>query len=809
MTPTALKAARADARKQHAAGSSGVEVARALASSMDDILIPLFEEHSVPGMALVALGGYARSELCPQSDVDLMVLHDSVREAGERAQRIFYPLWDAGLTVGHAVRTPKECLRLAKDNLEAETSFLNMRLIAGDRSLSADLCDAALKQTRKRGQRFLADLEAMMSARHAAGGSATSQLEPNLKEGAGGLRDLHALGWMETVFPERIQIDAEMRARLADANEMLLRVRNELHYRADRPTDMLTFTDQRPIARFLCYLDGERPAEDAFMRDLFGHTRDVEHVVRGVMADLAEARPVTAPLDLDASPEAVIEIFCSDPPPGAQAVAEVRAALRDRGSLPWTDGVKRAFFRLLRLGDARALEAADHAGVMARLIPEWDHVRCQPQHNVYHRFTVDAHLFECVAAAANMLLPEEADGVVRETAADLDDQETLLIAALLHDAGKGTDEDHAVRGEHLSAVILDRIGITGPRADTVRWLVRNHLLLVEAAMRRDLNDENVIVENAVRIGDAERARLLFLLSVADGRATSESAWTPWKASLVTELFTKALHVLERRDLTAPDAVDLARVRETELRRGLEHHPVSQVDAHIASMSRAYLLAFSPEELIRHFALMSRVSSDGGAVSHALPGAEPGEVTYTVATRDRIGLFATVSGVLALNGVNILTAQGFASSGGIAVEVFRCLSDDRPRFDQVDADLDRALQGRLALEVRLAERRAAYERAPKARRRAPEIIIDNSGDFATVVEVHARDRIGLLYDITRTLADLSVDITFAKIATYGEDVVDVFSIKDLDGQKIVDPHHLEEIRRALRFRLETDPILGGA
>lgn len=809
MTPTALKAARADAHAQHIAGLSGTALTQLLASSMDEILVPLFEEHAVPGMALVALGGYARAELCPHSDIDLMVLHDGIKEAGERAQRIFYPLWDAGLTVGHAVRTPKDCLRLAKENLEAETSFLGMRLIAGDAALLSSFAQASIKATRKRGARFLADVEQMMRTRHAANGSATSQLEPNLKEGTGGLRDLHALGWIEAVFPEDAIINDDMRTRLNAANEMLLRVRNELHYRADRATDVLTFGDQRPIAQLLCYLDGERPAEDAFMRDLFGHTRDVEHVVSGMISDLTRGHKGAPLPNLATTPEAAVEIFAQNPGPGAHAVAEVRAALKDHPTLEWTEGVRKAFMRLLRLGDARALEAADHAGVMARLIPEWDHVRCQPQHNVYHRFTVDAHLFECVAAAANMLHSDEADNVVRDAAADLSDPDVLLIAALLHDSGKGTDEDHALRGERLAGPILERMGITGPRAATIKWLVRHHLLLVEAAMRRDLNDENVIVENAVKIGDADRARLLFLLSVADGRATSDSAWTPWKASLVTELFTKALHVLERRDLTTPDAVDLARVRANELRRGLEHHDPAEVEAHIESMSRAYLLAFAPEELIRQFALMSKVPGSTGAVAHALPGSEPGEVTYTVATQDRPGLFATVSGVLALNGVNILTAQGFTSSAGTAVEVFRCLAPDRNRFDQVDADLDRALRGRLALAVRLAERRAAYERAPKARVRDPEVIIENTGDFSTVIEVHARDRIGLLYDITRTLADLSVDISFAKIATYGEDIVDVFSVRDLDGQKISDPAHLEEIRRALLFRLEADPILGGA
>lgn len=808
MKAAALKAARASARDAHRAGLGGTDLTRMLAASIDEILIPLFDEHAAPGIALVAMGGYAREELCPHSDIDLMVLHDGVRDAGERAQRIFYPLWDAGLTVGHAVRTGKECLKIAKENLEAETSFVRTRLIAGDAEVYDRFRTSTLKQTRRRGDRFLADLERMMRARHGAHGTATSQLEPNLKEGTGGLRDLHALDWLDVVFDGHEAIDASARAALNAANEMLLRVRNELHYRSERATDVLLFADQRPIAQLLCYLDGDRPAEDAFMRDLFARTRDVEHVVRGVMADLTGGeRPSAAP-DLAVQPERALEVF-TEGEPGAHAISALRTALEAHPTLPWTDEVRRAFLRLLRVGDASVLEAADHAGVIGRLLPEWDLVRCLPQHNVYHRFTVDAHLFECVASAARMLRSDEPDRVVRDAAADLVNPDVLLLAALLHDAGKGTDEDHALRGERLARAILVRMGIDDTRADTIRWLVRHHLLLVEAAMRRDLNDERIIVENALRVGDAERARLLFLLSVADGRATSEHAWTPWKASLVTELFTKTLHVLERGDLTTPDAVELARVRAAELRRGLAHHDPADVERHLASMPHSYLLAFSPEELIRQYALMAKVPADGGAIGHALPGTERGEVTYTVATRDRPGLFAIVSGVLALNGVNILTAQGFTSSAGIAVEVFRCATDEPSRFSQVDRDLDAALRGDLALDVRLAERRAAYERAPKARVREPEVIIDNGGDFATVVEVHARDRIGLLHDITRTLADVAIDIGFAKIATYGEDVVDVFSVRDLDGQKVTDPARVAELRRALLIRLGGDPILGDA
>lgn len=807
----------------------GLALVRALSEAMDRAVIALWERAARGQMALVALGGYGRGELSPHSDIDLMVLHAGARGVGEVSQELFYALWDGGFKVGHATRTLKECVRLAKEELEAETSFIEPRLLAGDRALFDSFVEATLKTTRKRRDRFVAGVREMMRARHVTGGSATSQLEPNLKEGAGGLRDLHVLRWFAAVIGDLEHeglVGAREAAQLDAAAELLHRVRSHLHYVTDHPTDVLLFQHQAPTAIFLGYDDAERPADDAFMRDLFTATRAVEHVVSQVVTELSAgpARAVRSsdpfavsggrvvvvePPDLAAEPHRALELFTLGAPPGADALRWLEDALAGSPEIAWTDGVRRAFFRLLRTGHPAVLEAADHARVFGRLIPEWEAVRCQPQRNVYHGFTVDAHLFNTVTEV-NLLAGPSTPEFERDVLAEVGDPDLLLLAALLHDVGKGTDEDHSVRGEKIALQVADRVGMQEPRRSTLAWLVRNHLLLVETATRRDLADENLVVDVAESIGTPERARLLFLLTVADGRATGPTAWSPWKASLVAELFIKVLHVLERGELASRDATDLARLRTKELRAALTRHPEERVSAHLEGLPRAYLLAFPTQVLIRHFALMDPELRNGDVRAHVGDADEPGVYEYTLVARDRPGLFGKASGVLALNGVNIVGAQCFTRADGIALEVYRCVGTFEPviddaRWNRVASDLRRALKGTLSLEVRLAEKRSAYAgRVRKTKSEAPKVIVDNgASDFQTVIEVHAPDRLGLLSDVTTAMADLSLDIQLAKIATYGEDVVDVFYVRDLDGQKVTDPEHVAEIERSLLHRLARD------
>jgi [protein-PII] uridylyltransferase len=386
------------------------------------------------------------------------------------------------------------------------------------------------------------------------------------------------------------------------------------------------------------------------------------------------------------------------------------------------------------------------------------------------------------------------------------DVDGLLLAGLLHDVGKGSGSDHAEAGHGIAAGMLARMNVTGERARLIAWLVRHHLLMVEAATRRDLNDESFVIDVATRIGNAERARMLYLLSVADGRATGPAAWTAWKAGLVRELFVKATHVIERGELVSVEALDLAQRRIAELRRGLARYPAAEIEAHIARLPRAYVLAFPGTSMIRHFALMDASIGRDDARGHMAPAGEPGLYECTFAARDRPGLFALVSGALALNGVNIVSVQAFTRMDGIALQVFRCTGAftetiDEQRWQKITSDLQRALAGELDVRSAIAERRTTYERTGPGSGLTPDVVVDlDASDFASVIEVHADDRVGILFDITRVLAELGLDISLVKATTTGAQVVDVFYVRDLDGQKVTDRHRLESISSTLLSQL---------
>lgn len=821
-----------------AAELDGIGFCRELSDAMDRAIVSVWRSLEIPGhgVALVALGGYGRRLLAPQSDVDLMVLSDGSRDVDANVQPLFYALWDAGLKLGHAIRTPSESLKLAGENLEAETSFLDLRLLDGEVEIAATFEAEARAQTRKRGDGFIDDVRAMMHRRHATHGSATSQLEPNIKEGTGGIRDLHVLGWFAAVagdLVERGLLDEPGRDELHRAHGLLLRVRGHLHLATGHANDVLLFHLQRSVAEALGYRDGDEIAEDQLMRDLFAATRAVESTVLSVAAELhgrdAKMRrdaPRAGPfvvvgervlldgaLDLAARPEDAIGLFALGATPGAAAMRAVRVELgvmlqavrngERETALPLTAPVRDAFRDLLRRAPGSALEMADHAGVFAALFPEWDQVRYRPQRNIYHRYTVDAHLFHTAAHAAELLRGSDDPAIVE--AAELlepEDRDLLLLAALFHDVGKGTSEDHCVRGERLADALATRLDLPVETRTLLAWLVRNHLLLVDTATRRDLGDENLVVDIATKIGDSRRARLLYLLTVADGIGTGPTAWGPWKSDLVTELFQKVVHTIERGDLVSADVAARARDRRLAAER-LAGPAADHVATHLDRMSRTYLLAFAPEELVTHAALAASLT--GGEVRATGAHGKAGMADLTVVAKDRPGLFSKVSGVLALHGISIAAAQVYTRSDGIALEWFRCegIRDvDPDPWPKVTADVERALRGRLSIESRVATKReTSLDRETRGKGDPPKVVCDlEASDFMTVVEVHTTDRVGLLYDITAALAECALDVHVAKIATYGDDVVDVFYVRDLDGQKIIDAEHLSEIERAVLHRL---------
>jgi [protein-PII] uridylyltransferase len=728
------------------------------------------------GLALVAVGGYGRGELCPKSDLDLILVHRGKRDRkdlGRTAERLWYPLWDSGLKLGHAVRTVKEALALAGTDLNTATAQLDVRLIAGDPELAEDLRRRAAEQWRATGSRWLAALRDSVAERHAKAGEVAFLLEPDLKEGRGGLRDVHALHWAGAA--RRILFEGDDEA-LDAAHRTLLEVRVELQRRTGKGADRLVLQEQDAVAAALGDVDA-----DAMMGRLSAAARTVawtsDEAWDRIGSFLLGPRGRVAAADRPLGPglilrEGLVELSRDADPAGDPGLVLRAAAAAARGSTrlgrrtldrlaaeapagldgAWTESMRADLVGLLGAGRPAiaVLEALDQRGLLVRLLPEWASVRCRPQRNAYHRFTVDRHLCEAAAGAAT--------GTVTVERPDL-----LLVGTWLHDIGKGfvgvRGDDHTVAGEAVIGEVATRMGFVDEDVDTLVAMVRHHLLLPDVATRWDLEDPSTVDHVVGAVEDPVLLGLLHGLTVADSQATGPAAWSPWKAGLVAALVER----VDRR-LAGDDPVPAA-------------FPTPAHDTVLDRARRAGALV---------------IEASGGEA--------------TVAAPDRPGLFCTVAGALALHGLDVLAARAWSSEDGMALEEFRVEPGfgKEPDWSKVEADAARALAGELSIEARLADRARQYAGrtgvlAAQPPRTQVRVDLDASAT-ATVVEVRAPDRIGTLYRITRVLADLGLDIRHAKVASVGHEVVDAFYVVDAAGDKVTDDDRVSTIEGALRLVL---------
>ncbi len=732
------------------------------------------------GLALAAVGGYGRQELCPESDIDVMLLHERRANAAQVAavaDRLWYPIWDEGYHLGHSVCTVRQALSLADDTLETATALLSTRHVAGDGALSAQLATEGRDNWEKRSSRWLPALAASIQERHQRTGEAAFLLEPDLKEARGGLRDVHALGWAEAARTILLDYDE---APLAESYSVLLESRVELQRRTGRASNALVLQEQDGVAAALGLPDGDHlMAGIAAAARRIAWTSDdtwrrVESMLRGPMTRTGQRPRPLGPgvllcdgevtLAADAVPE-------KDPTLALRvAVAAARHdSMIERHTLErlaaeaptpplsehWPAEATALLVELLRAGHPaiEVIEALDHRGVWDRIFPEWTAVRSRPQHNPYHRFTVDRHLLETAANAAGL-----ADRVGRP--------DLLVLGGLLHDLGKGHAGDHSTVGVGLARVVAERLGLLEDDVQTLEALVRHHLLLAEVASRRDLSDPITMERVAEAVGTVERLHLLAALTEADSRATGPSAWSPWKAGLIATLVERTERVL------ADDG------------------PVPGSGSVISEAGRPGGGAGFPTPA--HLARLAEPGRHIDAGGHVL----------TVVTGDRPGVFSRVAGVLALHGVEVVSASAHSTDDGRALAEFRVIDPIRQTvpWPRITADLELALDGRLALSARLAERRRTYDRASPLSRRptATSVTFDNAASAgATVIDVRSVDAIGLLYRITRALAELDLDIRSARVETLGPDVVDSFYVRDERAHKVTDGDSLREIERAVR------------
>jgi len=756
-----LRAARAELLARPALPPA--ELREQLTQLADRWLIGLLGDE--PDVALVAVGGYGRRELAPGSDLDLVLLHAGRRDVGAIADRIWYPIWDSGVGLDHAVRTVAEAVGVARTDLKAALGLLDVRHIAGDSTLTSSLGHAVRAAWRGDAGRRLPDLLDSARERAARFGELAFLLEPDLKEARGGLRDVHAIhaaaaAWM---------VDAPDPAIRA-GYELLLDVRVELHRRTGRGSDRLVLQEQDGVAAGLRYSDA-----DALMTAVYGAARTIafglDSTSRRVLAALAPPTsrlpwrrgrvPATrTPLADGVVAQAGEVVLARDAVPAEDPALLLRAAAASaqsglalaRHTLerlvaesaplpdPWPAAARDALLGLLGTGPPAVLvlEALDQAGLLTRILPEWDRVRCRPQRNAYHRFTVDRHLTEAAAEAA---------ALTRQVARP----DLLLLGALLHDIGKGFPGDHAVTGVPVAAGVARRVGLPSADVDTVGTLVRHHLLLADTATRRDLDDPATVAFVVDAVRDRDTLAVLHALTEADGKATGPAAWGDWKAGLVGELVRRvdsALAVAGGAAVWARDAPDRLNPSQRELaQRG-------EFAVHVED--------------------------------------RPAGHEVTVVAPDRPGLLWRSAGVLALHRLDVRAATA-ATVGRTAVTVF----DVTPRFgsppdwDLVRADIRYAFDDALALGDRLADRDRAYRR-PGSTVPPRVVFVDDASSQATVVEVRAHDSPGLLYRITRALSDCGLDVRAARVSTLGTDAVDAFYVVGRDERPLVDPVRRSEV-----------------
>ena len=744
----------------------GVGLCRELSAATDAWLAGVFESavHDVApskAVALVALGGYGRAELAPFSDLDLLLLHAGERSIDELARRIWYPVWDAGIKLGHSVATPKQVLQLASSELDTATALLHMRRIAGDAQLVERLHDSATSTWRTRGRARLRELHRRVVERQQANGEVAFLLEPNLKEGYGGLCDVHSIAWAEAAG---LQVSKEDRAALDAGQDVLVSVRVALHRHTRRAGEVLHLEDQDAVARACGYrtADALMAAISAAGRTIAWVTDEVwgrveveqaPHPPPRLVAPGVELRRgevhLTDSADPAADPTLVLRVGAAAARLGVRIDREALDRLAELGAsfpTPWPAGAVDELVALLLTGHQAipVLEALDQRGLMVKLLPEWAPVRSRPQRNAYHRFTVDRHLWEATANAAEL-----AERVRRP--------DLLVLGALLHDLGKGYPGDHTDAGMALVRRIGPRLGLPPEDVEVLVALVQHHLLLPDVATRRDLSDRSTISAVAAAVGSAGVLDLLHALTEADSLATGPSAWGSWKAELVEDLVDRVRVVVGGGDVR--DAV--------------------------------WRLFPSPEVL----ATMAEGRTEVSVTDDRI----------TVVTPDRPGTFSRIAGVLTLHGLGVLDAQAHSDEGGMAASQFRvAVPAHGIDWQPIETNMRRALGGELAIEARLAERAATYRggrRSSAGDLAPPRVVVDDEASSnASVVEVRAPDRVGVLYRVTKALAELGLDIRHAKVQTLGDEVVDSFYVRTWAGDKLTDPFHRAELERALLHAL---------
>ncbi len=881
---------RAHLEELHRTTQSGRRVNEANSDLMDRLVRRLYglaeELHlardgkAEGDVCIIAVGGYARREMSIHSDVDLLILYRGELSpfVAFMSERIQYWLWDGGLTIGCATRTIEETVELGLEDVTVRTAVLMARYLCGDGEFFHEFADRIRQELLPSPWDFVSEQQALLRERHVDYGDSLYLLQPNLKEGAGTLRDYHAAYWVARgVQPALRDLDdllhfgllteAEL-GEYRDALDFLWQARNELHLRSGRSNDQMSFELQEEVAEGLGYGsmaeastaseasrrpdpptladlrfeadDPDLPVE-RFMRDYYRHARAIKSYSELVIeqcarrADPGAASEVvqttvedgfgiangqlTIPhaAHLRADPLRVLRAFAIAQEHGvglsrmAQRLVRSHLHLID-DELRASSELSELFLGILESESRvmRTLMLMNDVGVLARIMPEWEHIVCRWQHVVYHTYTVDVHSIFLVEELRRLwrgkyarAMPELTD-LMREVG----DRAVLFLGCLLHDIGKGFGGDHSNKGVVRARPAIERLGLSPERAERVLFIVQHHLLMSHLAQSRDLSDPKMILELAQVCGDRTNLRNLYLATFADVRASSVDAWTDWKGQLLRELYERTAEMLETGAERQDQAVALIEAR-VERRRARAREELidlgvgsTKIDALFEELPRRYFVSHTPRQIARHAQTILRFGP-GKTVVTSQRTMKGGFSEFIVCAEDAPGLYSRVAGVMTACGLNILGSHVYSTRGGLALEIYRTHTprggpDEREMvWDEVRELLHSVLSGATDLEPLVRRRRRPVGATRSPSRKDPRVLISNTeSEFYTLVDVIADDRIGLLYDVTRTIGEQGFEIYISKAATIKDQVTDAFYLKDADGRKIKDNERLDRLRQAL-------------
>lgn len=841
------------ARRRKNRALIGYELARERTVVVDGLITKALSEYrysDLSGVSIVALGGYGRRELSPYSDIDLLFLHEKGSKdlAEEITERILYLLWDLGLDIGNCIRSVEECRELSMDRTDTTilSSLLDSRLVCGDADLYGKLENEIYNEILSKIsgdfiKRKLEERERQLE-KH---GKTLYLLEPNVKEGQGGLREFQTAMWIAQASYKAASFEQILQRGFVSGKEyrvmrkclnFLLLVRAEIHYQAGKRDDHLSFEFQSHAAKSFGYRDGKIKAVEKFMRiyylraavvtqqsrrmtekctrpyarrGRFKKTVHLEHgftvqgkylsvtsrnIFREDVCNFLRAFEYADRLSLEFSKH--MEFLMSE------QVSLINEKVRNDPEF------NRIFFRLLRYGKnvSKMFFKMNEIRLLGHFIPEFGKIVCMVQYDSYHVYTVDIHSIFMVREIERLLSYdyEKEFPFLTKVAESLVKRHVLFLACLFHDMGKGRGGSHAHKGASMIPRIADRMGLGDSDREQLEFLVRHHLTMVHFSQRRDLTDLVVIKRLAKSIRNEETLSLLYLLTFADIRSVGPDVWTDWTGMLLRDLYIRTLHELSGAVYGKwSDKERMEKVTEAATAELCDEIPESRIKKILEKMPVSYFRGFSKKNILRHVRFLAGLENEfGSEIVHY-----PEYSEFTVCAPDRKGIFSVFCGILSANGLNILGVRIVTTLDGRALDTFYVekvdssfVEEDDNTWEKVEASLAMVFEGRISVDELVERRKRNYRSYGRKIPEYPsEIIFDNeSSETATIIEIYAHDHVGLLYSITKDLAELGLSVDYAKISTRADQIADAFYVRDSEGRKITKEKQLGEIRDSLMF-----------